>query len=190
MSYPSEPIFNAINVDSRTSNTATETRSGRTQVRSIGAQRWSFSAGYNQLSRQEFAPVFAFIMTLQGRLNSFTIVPPVIAFTSGDATGAIIVDGNTTQGSASANIEGISGTLKAGDLIKFANHSKVYMLTADRAGVGAITFQPPLVETVPDNAVVTYNSVPFTMRLNNDVQQYSLGGYDAYEYEVDMVEVL
>jgi hypothetical protein len=50
--------------------------------------------------------------------------------------------------------------------------------------------QPALVSAVSDNTAVTYNNVPFTMRLDNDVQEYNLGGFDRYEYELDMVEAL
>jgi hypothetical protein len=59
MSYPTDPEFAAINVTSRHSNVVSETRSGRRQVRSIGAQRWAFTAQYNELKRTEFAPVYA-----------------------------------------------------------------------------------------------------------------------------------
>jgi len=190
MTYPADPEFAAINVKSRASNVMTETRSGRRQVRSIGAQRWSFTAKYNQLKRTEFAPVYAFIMTLEGQLNTFTIVPPVISSTSGTATGTILTNGAHSVGDTTIAIDGITGTLKAGDFVKFANHNKVYMVVADRAGAGVMTIQPALVEAVSDNTAITYNDVPFTMRLDSDVQEFNLGGYDSYEYEVDMVEAL
>jgi hypothetical protein len=64
------------------------------------------------------------------------------------------------------------------------------MLTADRSGAGVMTMQPALVAAVSNNTAVTYNNVPFTMRLDNDVQEYNLGGFDRYEYELDMVEAL
>jgi len=190
MSYPTDPEFAAINVTSRHSNVVSETRSGRRQVRSIGAQRWAFTAQYNELKRTEFAPVYAFVMTLEGQLNTFTIVPPVIGSTSGTATGTILTNGSHSIGDNTIAIDGITGALKAGDFIKFANHDKVYMLTADRDGAGVMTMQPALVAAVSDNTAVIYNNVPFTMRLDNDVQEYNLGGFDRYEYELDMVEAL
>ena len=62
MSYPTSPEFSAIKVESQHSNVRTETRSGRTQVRSLGAQRWAFTAQYNDMTREEFAPVYAFVV--------------------------------------------------------------------------------------------------------------------------------
>lgn len=190
MSYPTDPEFSAINVTSRSSNFVSETRSGRRQVRSIGAQRWSFTAQYNELKRSEFAPVYAFIMTLDGQLNTFTIVPPVISSTSGTATGTVLTNGAHAIGDTTIAIDGLTGTLKAGDFVKFDTHDKVYMVTADRSGTGDLSIRPGLVAAVGDNVAVTYNNVPFTMRLDNDVQEYSLSGFDRYQYEVDMVEAL
>ena len=64
------------------------------------------------------------------------------------------------------------------------------MVTADRSGAGILNIQPALVSSVTDNTAVNYNNVEFTMRLDNDLQEYSLGGFDRYEYEIDMVEAL
>lgn len=190
MSYPTDPEFAAINVTSRHANVVSETRSGRRQVRSIGAQRWAFTAQYNELKREEFAPVYAFIMTLEGQLNTFTITPPVIGSTRGTATGTMVTNGSHSLGDTTIAVEGITGDLKAGDFVKFANHDKVYMVTADRSGAGILNIQPALVSSVADNTAVNYNNVEFTMRLDNDLQEYSLGGFDRYEYEIDMVEAL
>ena len=80
--------------------------------------------------------------------------------------------------------------MKAGDFVKFAGHSKVYMVTADRAGAGLMSIEPTLVQSVASSEAVTYNSVPFNMRLANDIQTYSLSSNEYYEYEIDMIEVL
>jgi hypothetical protein len=64
------------------------------------------------------------------------------------------------------------------------------MLMADRSGAGTVAIQPPLVAAVASGQGVTYNSVPFTVRLDNDLQQYALNGYERYIYEVDMVEAI
>ena len=188
--YPTTPEFQAINLESKHNNLVSETVSGRQQVRSIGGQRWSFSARYNPMTRAEFQPVFAFVMSQQGRLGTFTIVPPVIGSTSGSATGSMQVNATTSAGATSVAVDGITGDIKAGDFVKFASHSKVYMVTSDRDGAGSMSIEPPLVSGVTDNEAITYNSVPFTMRLNNDIQTYGLSANEYYEYEIDMIEVL
>jgi len=187
--YPTTPEFQAINVSSRHNNVFSETVSGRIQVRTYGGQRWSFTAQYNPMTRAEFQPVFAFVTSQQGRLGSFGIVPPVVGSTSGTATGTALVNGATSAGSTTVPVDGFTGTIKAGDFIKFS-HGKVYMVTADRDGPGDISIEPALVQGVSDNEELVYNDVTFTMRLANDVQEYSLSANEYYEYQIDMIEVI
>lgn len=188
--YPTTPEFQAINVISKHKNLMSEAISGRVQVRSIGGQKWQFTAKYNPMTRAEFMPVYSFVTAQQGMLGTFTIVPPVISSTSGTASGTALVNGNHAIGDSTITVDGFTGSLKAGDFVKFANHSKVYMLTADRSGAGTMTIEPALVATLADNEVITYNSVPFTMRLSNDIQEYSLSANEYYTYEIDMAEAL
>ena len=187
--YPSTPEFQAINVSSRHNNVYSETVSGRTQVRTVGGQRFSFTARYNPMTRAEFQPVFAFVTSQQGRLGTFGIVPPVIGSTSGSATGTALCNGGASAGDTTVPVDGFTGDIKAGDFVKFA-HGKVYMVTADRDGAGDISIEPALVEDVSDDEEMTYNSVTFTMRLANDVQEYALSSNEYYEYEIDMLEVI
>ena len=187
--YPSTPEFQAINLESKHNNLVSETVSGRQQVRTLGGQRWSFSARYNPMTRAEFQPVFAFVMSQQGRLGTFSIVPPVIGSTSGSATGTALCNGGASAGDTTIPVDGFTGDIKAGDFVKFS-HGKVYMVTADRDGAGDISIEPALISDVADNEEMTYNSVTFTMRLNNDIQSYSLSANEYYEYEIDMIEVL
>jgi hypothetical protein len=182
MSYPTSPEFKAINITSKHSNLVSETVSGKVQVRALGGQKWSFTAKYNPMTRAEFMPVYAFVTALQGRYGTFTIVPT--------ATGTVTVNGAHTAGDTTIAITGLTGTLKAGDFIKFSTHDKVYMVTADLTGSGTLSIEPGIVVNVASGSGVTYNSVPFKMRLNNDVQEYSLSANEYYEYEIDMEEVL
>lgn len=191
MSYPTDPEFSRVNVTSRHSVVRSEARNGRTQVRSLGSQRWALTGRYNDLTRAEFAPVFAFVMAQEGGVEDFTIVPPVVSDTRGTRTGTTQSLGAHTIGDTSISVDGGSGTLKAGDFIKFASHDKVYMITADlTTATGTLSIQPGLISAIPDNDVITYNNVPFTVRLENDVQQWALSGYDRYNFEIDFIEVL
>lgn len=188
--YPTTPEFQAINIESKHSNVKSETVSGRMQVRTLGGQRWSFTAKYNPMTRTEFNPVYAFVISQQGMLGTFSITPPVVGSTSGDATGSMTASSAGAVGANAVAITGITGTVKAGDFVKFAGHSKVYMVTADRAGAGLMSIEPTLVQSVASSEAVTYNSVSFNMRLANDIQTYSLSSNEYYEYEIDMIEVL
>lgn len=188
--YPTDPEFQAINVSSKHRNALSESISGRVQARAIGGQQFTFTAKYNPMTRAEMMPVFAFVMSQQGRIGTFSITPPVISDTSGTATGSMLVNGAHTAGDSTIAVDGFTGTIKAGDFIKFANHDKVYMVTADLSGAGTMSIEPAITSDLSDNEAVTYNSVPFKMRLNNDVQEYNLASNEYFEYEIDMIEAL
>jgi hypothetical protein len=158
------------------------------QSRKIGGQKWSFTASYAVMTRSEFNPVFAFTVAQRGRHGVFTVIPTGISTTSGTGSGTVTTSA-ASKGVTSVTIAGLTGDLKAGDVVKFAGHDKVYMLTADRSGAGAITITPPLVEAVGVEQLI-YSDVPFTVRLANDVQSYKVSSGMFYKYEVDFVEAL
>ena len=188
--YPTDPEFQAINVNSKHRNLVTESISGRIQARAIGKQQFSFTAQYNPMTREEMKPVFAFVMSQRGKVGTFTIVPPVISSSRGDVSGSMAVNGAHTAGDSTIAVDGFTGTIKAGDFVKFANHTKVYMVISDLTGAGNLSIEPSITSDLVDDEAVTYTDVPFTMRLNNDVQEYSLSANEYYEYEIDMIEAL
>lgn len=185
--YPTSPVFNAVGFTSQNFNLQSETISGRIQVRNIGGQRFRFTASYPPLSRSEFGPVNAFVMQQRGGAETFTIVLPEVSSTSGTASGS--PTGTGSLGSTSVTVSSLTGTLKAGDVIKFANHSKVYMVVADRSGAGTMTIEPPLKSAVSASAI-TYNNVPFTVRLASPIQEFDIGVEEFYSYEIDMIEAV
>lgn len=188
--YPADPVFNGVNFNSVHYNLSSTSVSGRTQVRNIGGQRFEFSATYPALTRAEFAPVMAFIMAQRGMAETFTIVLPEISTKSGNASGTVQTVGADVIGETSIAIDGLSGTLKAGDVIKFANHTKVYMIVSDLTGPGTLSIQPGLRQATANDTAITYDNVPFLVRLNNDVQEYDLGLSSLVNYEVDFIEAI
>lgn len=189
MSFPTDPEFLAVDVRLNYNNVRTQTRSGRTQVRSIGTAYWTFTARYPRLTRDKFAPIMAFLAGTKGGTDSFSITPPVISDSRGDATGILLANGNHSAGDRTIAMDGITGTIKAGDVIKFANHDKVYMVVEDFTS-GTMTIEPGLVSSVSNNEAVTYNAVPFKMRMARDVQQFRVAGYEQYQIELDLIEVI
>jgi hypothetical protein len=139
--YPATPEFKAVNITSRQSNLVSETRSGRRQARSVGTQRWSFTAQYNPLTRADFSPVYAFILSQDGQNSTFTIVPPVISSAQGTISGTMLTDGAHSVGDKTIVVNGSSGQINAGDFVKF-NHSKVYMVTTSLSGAGTLNITP------------------------------------------------
>ena len=191
--YPTTPVFESVNFTSKFYNLSSTSLSGRTQVRNIGGQRWEFSAKYSRLSVEEFAPIMAFLMLQKGSNETFTIILPQISHKKGASTGTVKANLTTTRqiGATDITVDGLTGgTLKAGDVFKFANHTKVYMITEDLSANGTLKFQPPLVANVPNNVNVTKDGVPFTVRLDNDVQAYDLGSASLLDFEIDFIEAI
>jgi len=195
--------FTAMELQTNTRSRLTESISGQTQRLKSGAQYWSFKLKSPPLSRSDFNAIYSFIVQQDGQVEAFTVVPPVISSTTGTAAGTVTVaDVNTADplmgtsaGSSSVGVSGGTGTLKKGDLIKFSNHNKVYMLTEDvdldGSTVDQVSFYPPLIESVTGGATtITYNSVPFTVFFNNDQISYELLTDGLYRYEIDVREEL
>lgn len=186
--YPALPIFASVGFKSVYYNLSSQSLSGRTQVRNIGGQRFEFSASYSRLLRSEFTPVLAFVMSQRGMAETFSIVLPEISSTSGTATGTVRTNGTSPIGDKTIAIDGLTGLLKAGDVIKFSSHSKVYMVTQDRDGAGDLSIEPGLEAVVANDTVITYNDVPFLVRLNNDIQEYNIGSASLVDFDVDFIE--
>ena len=147
------------------------------------------------MTRANFAPLQAFMIKQRGAKESFTVTFPSYMNAQGTASGS--PTGTASAGATSITLGGSgSGTLKAGDFIKFANHDKVYMIVADAGNIASsntLTIEPPL-QTAVSGIAITYDSVPFTVYAPNDVQQFrasnSSSGEPLFRYEIDVVEAI
>ena len=70
------PGFTEVKFSAKQPVMMTRTNSGRVITRSIAAHSWSMNISYNSLTREEFEPVFSFLMARQGKLNPFLIELP------------------------------------------------------------------------------------------------------------------
>jgi hypothetical protein len=196
--FPTSPTPQNASIGSEQNTIVSVTTSGRVQTRQIDGQKFTLTLSYPPMTRQNFAPIKAFIMKQRARLNTFTIIPPVISNAQGVASGTISVDGSVSAGATTCTIDGMTvstnGILKAGDYFRFSGADKVYMavedLDADGSGSGTLTFEPPLRTAVTDDTALVYDNVDFTVRLRNDVQEYSFVTNNLYKYEIDLIENL
>ena len=195
--YPTSPVFSSIGFTSEQKTITSTTDSGKMFSVQVDGQRWKFSASYPPMTRQTFAPVYAFIIKQRSQKETFQIVPPVISSAKGHETASVLVNGAHTAGDTTITIDGhqnnSAGAFHAGDLIKFANHSKVYMIVENvnpSSNASTITIEPPLRSALADNEAITYDNVPFTVRLTNDIQTFNTDNIDLYKFEVDFIEAL
>ena len=194
--------FTALDLQSNVVSRVSESVSGKTQRIKLGAQYWTFKLKSPPLNRTDFNALYSFIVQQDGQYESFVVVPPVISSTTGTMSGTVTCSENTnsTTGPAAGSKkiavvdDGTpSGTLKKGDLIKFSNHDKVYMITEDfvlnqDSTLASLSFYPPLATAVTGSTTIQYNSVPFTVFFDRDDQKYTLQADGFYRYELSVRE--
>ena len=196
-SFPiSSAKFESLGIKSIQDTILSKSVSGKKLSRQIDGQRWGFTARIITAKRSDvYGDLMAFIVKQRSGKENFTIIPPEIEDARGTASGT--PNGTASAGATSITIGGsATGTLKAGDFIKFANHDKVYMVVADQADIstGTLTIEPPLVTAV-SSTNIQYDNVPFTVYLTNDVQEFGAVGADhngnvLYQFEIDVEEAL
>ena len=188
--FPTTPVASGIKITSVSPTLVSVSHSLKRQSRTRGGQRWLIEADYPPMTRATFAPVWAFAQTQQGQYGTFTYQPPVYSDTSGTATGTLLVNNASgySAGASTLVADGLTGTLKAGDFIKFSGHDKVYMLTAD--GSTSIAIEPPLMTSVADNETITYNDVVFTVAFAGDTQEMTAGTDGFIGYGIKLVEIV
>ena len=190
--------FESINWQSNANTIVTTTLTNKTFSKDLGGQFFSFTLASVPLKRDDFGTIQAFITKQRGPFETFTVVPPVI----GSSNGTFVNDGTKLPVTSTAAVGAStitvtpsgSGTLKAGDLIKFANHTKVHMLTADKTLSNTtqttIDIFPNLITAVPSSQNTVTTDVPLTVRFTNDAQEFELEADGVYRYELDVAETL
>ena len=194
--FPSSPAFASLSVSSVQPTFVSRSISGRRQSRQIGGQYFRMKASFPPMSRAEFAPIYAFVMKQRGRYESFTLIPPVLNAGLGSPAGTPLVK-DASQTGRSVTTDGWSASInvfKAGDYLKFANHDKVYTVTADASSDGSgnatINIEPALVTSPANDSAITYTSVPFTVALLSGIQEFDTGTSGLFSFEIDFEEVL
>lgn len=199
--FPTDPGFSTVGFKMNNLVKQTQTVSGRTTRVAVGTTLWSGTLVFPPMTLTEFKPIQGFVALAQGSLNEFDIVIPTVSdSTSINAPylGSINVDASHAVGDTAINVDsdlgGAGNILKAGDVVRFSNHTKVYMCTTDvntdSAGTAVMNISPPLIEPLSAGQSVTFNQVPFRMVLSNEVQEFGYRTDGLVEYEIDIKEVL
>jgi len=192
--FPTNPNFRSLNFKDNRPTLVNQTLSGKKQVRQIGSQYFSFTVSMPPLQQEKAQEIFAFLQKQKGSFEDFTIKAPLDNLGAGKSETDIQVVGSHVSGDASILIDGFTanqtGSLKAGDLIKFANHSKVYMVQSDidanSSGQLTVLISPNLITTLADNEAVTVNKPSFTVYLESDeiMRSDTIGGFSSISFDV------
>jgi len=195
--------FETLGIKSIQNTIISKSVSGKKLARQIDNQRFGFTIRIVTGTRSDvYGELMAFIMKQRSSKENFTIIPPEIEDARGNETNTVLVNGVHAVGDTTIAMDGHHNdnphAFKAGDFIKFASHSKVYMVVEDvqaSSNASTVTIEPPLITALADDSVVTYDNVPFTVHLTTDIQEFGVSGADNdgklyYEYQFDVEESL
>lgn len=192
--YPTSPSFREMTMRMEDPSVSFRSQNGRRAVRKVSGHLWSGTFVYPPMTKAQFTPIRGFLAKLRGVYNTFTIVPPHLANPVGTQLTDTTVNVAAAIGATSVVVgnTAVGRTFIAGDVLKFSNQDKVYILTDDTTSTGTtatIKFAPPLITAVTTAHTVKHKDVPFTCALSNSVQEMKTDLMDLYYFEIDIEEV-
>jgi hypothetical protein len=197
--FPTSKKPSVFNFSSNRPNSTAYTLSGKRSVKQFAAQYFTFSVQMPPMNQADFMQFYSFLVKQKGSFDTFTFQYPLENQGVDKGQTDIAVNGSASAGATQVPMDGFSTStndvLKAGDLIKFANHDKIYMITDDENAnssgeVAAVDIEPPLQAAVVNNEAVTVNQPSFTVALEQDDVLYSTDAAGFFTLSFDVREVL
>jgi len=197
-SFPTSPGFSALNFQNVRPTLVNQSLSGRRAVRQIGSQYFMFTVSMPPMNQDDAMNIFAFLQKQKGSFESFQIKIPLQNRGADKSSTAVKVVGSHSATDSTIALDGFTtsttGVLKAGDLIKFAGHTKVYMvqsdIDSDGSGAATVLIEPGIVTTLADNEVVTMNQPDITVYLTSEDIMYSVDRNSIFSISFDVREVI
>ena len=204
------PGFASVKFTANQPVSFSRTNSGHVTTRSIVGHHWSIGITYNPMTRDEFEPIYNFLLEKRGRLKPFFVALPQHATTRTTTSGTLSVQGTITSGDSNFlvdGMDGLTGGVRPGDMFNFSdsgnsNHHKIYKvvrvadstnkLSSDTAlntsDERRLYVVPPVEKDVTDNSTLTYASPLVRVVQKSDVQEYSLGTNNLYTFSLNLEE--
>lgn len=206
--------FSSVTIKNNTPTATSISVSGKRQSKQLAAQFWTLDCEFAPLDRSELAQVMAFLNKQNNSLSSFNVVIPqygrpngTIKNVAGSVSNAISV--RTAAAIAATTVyiacdtirpsdfvaagSTATGAFKAGDFVKFSNHTKMYQLTEDATvdsnGYATLNIWPGLYTAVATTDDMLYWDVPFTVFNTESTQSYELGIGDVAGVTLKLHEV-
>lgn len=212
------PGYSTVNLSSKHAIDNTRTNSGRLVSRQSAGHSWEISLGYNPMTREQFEPVYNFLLQKRGSLTPFLVSLPQYKQPR-DATFATFVASNnftTTAGGTAGTDTLLIGnssyvlathkTAKPGDVFTVtdssdSNHTKTYQITRVETNTTAeantteptvnqlrIHFVPSIQRQIAVGSTIVFNDPKFRVVMKSDVQSYSLNTENLYKFSLKLEE--
>ena len=212
--YTEGPGFASVKVSSMQPVATSVTNSGRVSSRTIHAHRWKISLQYNPLTRNQFEPIYNFLLEKKGKLKTFEVVLPQYnsprTTTSGTINVKTLSPDSIAAGATNFVVDGfgsVTGGLRPGDMFNFtdtnnSNHKKAYrvvrvLTNSDYLTGGTqpganerIYYTVPSIEKEikPSTTTLTYANPTFRVMQEGDLREYSLGTNNLYTFQLNLIE--
>lgn len=165
-----------------------------------GAQRFRIKFDYAPMTRDEFAPIFAFLLEQKGRFAKFTVALPNqeprgdLTPTSGNQ---LTVSADVSAGANSIGINNAepntANFFKQGDMFRIAGSPKVYVVrndvTSASSGATTLEFYPNLVQDAQASAIVYFEPV-FQVALMSDESMVAMPANRTHHFSVEFIEAI
>ena len=174
---------------------ATQSLSGRQQIRSFGGQYWSARITMSPMTRDDLRQVYAFLIKQKGSFTTFTIAPTNLTEVSGSGDGDVALGGTSAVGTTTLTLgASTANQYKAGDMIIInpdsGTHTKAYMVTDNNTNA-TLNIEPELVVAVEaDDTIYSYTNFKLTVRLVGDTYSYNVDETGFGVLEFDIVEAV
>ena len=196
--FPTTKNPTVFNFASNRPNSTTYTLSGKRSVKQFAAQYFSFSVQMPPMKQSEFQAFHAFLVKQKGSFDTFTFRYPLNNLGADKNNASVVVNGVHAIGDSTIAMDGFTvstnDVFKAGVLIKFNGHNKVYMVTGDAnsnaSGQATISIEPPLQAALANNEDIDTNQPSFTVALVQDDLLYATDASGFFSLSFDVREVL
>lgn len=200
--YPQHIAPASVELTSMHNTQVNVSHSLRQTASTRGSQRFRIKFDYAPMTRDEFAPIFAFLMEQKGRFEKFTVALPnqePRGILTAAANEQLKINANASAGSNTIQIKNhsvgsVNGFYKQGDFFRIGGRPKVYVVRSDvqSAPVNAPTtveFYPQLTENVNTNDVVHFEPV-FQVALMSDESSVVMPLNQTNQFSVEFIEAI
>lgn len=196
--FPTSPGPSSAQLDGDQPTFVDFSESAKSQSRISAGHLWKIKLSFPIMTRDQFAPIYAFIAKQRGRLESFQLSLPQFNEPQGAATGAPVLLAGTALDNNTLISTGwtpsVTNILKAGDLVKLADYSKVYMVAedvnSDANGSCAITITGRIIHVSAPGVVITVHNVQFTVIADDGIQKWKTTAPALSSFSIDLTEKL
>jgi len=208
------PGFASVSITSNDKVMMNKTNTGRIITRKLATQQWKVKISYNPLTRDEFEPVYNFLL-YYGKLRPFFVRLPQYESSrnSSITTGNITIPSEVSAGAQYITAAGFNSTAtdapRPGDMFTVNDssdslHQKVYRAirvetpqtnqheSSINSNTARIWTYPNVLRTISTSATLEFGPKNPKMRviMDKDVVSYSLNTDNLYKFDLQLTEAL